>query len=178
MAVANPYPEIAEVAQFIADTLKTLVAPAGGDSVVVADRDELWQQASRNTQSLLIYTLFAGETPYGTNPKTTPATQRISWKWQVFVQRGINYKANRGDGIAKVTPSGPQPFLTLLGNVRTTVRGMVGISLDTGIDDLMLKPVKIGGQGDGMVAYMVEFTTKNFLQNYDSLPKTQLRKTP
>jgi hypothetical protein len=174
MAAVNPYPTIASQAVFIASTLDNFVKQDAGKAVVVADSRELWEQASRNTQSLLVYVYFAGETPWSSNPNIAATTQRVSRKWQVFVQRGIGYQSDRGITMAQGAPSGPRPFLQVLEGIRDTIRGMLGVSEDLCIDLSAIKPVQIGKPGDGMVAYLIEFSTKNTLQNYNSLEKTQL----
>lgn len=170
----SPNPRISEVATFIAKTLNDFVAPSGGEAVIVPDSRELWEQAARNTESLVVWVYFAGETPFSSNANLAAVTQRVSRKWQVFVQRGIGYGSNRADSMAGTSASGPQAFFTLLDGIRDTIRAMIGISQDDGIDQVVIKPVQIGRVNDGMVAYMIEFSTKNNLQNFNSLKKTQL----
>lgn len=155
MAV-NPQQQIAAQLGFISDevyeALQNLGGPTG-NTAIASNLADLWNQSQQDSQSPMAYVCYMGESPWSSNDKIAAVTHRVKRNWVVRIKQGRGYTANRGETVLE--------FVSIVELVRDTVRAMYGVSESYGIDNVEIKPVRLGDQV--IDCYDVLFSTKNDL---------------
>jgi hypothetical protein len=138
--------------EFIRETLLDLVnqPDIGGDCVMVSNLRDLWEQASQNTEQPLVYVCYNGESEWSSNLNISALTHRVKRSWIVAVKEGRGHDEDRGQSLAR--------FLPFVEQVRDTIRSMLGVSQDLGVDFHSIKPMSQGSQA--MDCYAIEFSTQ------------------
>ena len=86
----------------------------------------------------MVFVCFSGETPWTSNQNIGALTHRTSREFIVRVKQGR--------GLTPVRGSTAYSFIPIVEEVRDTIRSMLGISMDAGVDYSGTKYVRLGSQ--------------------------------
>ena len=139
--------------KFMRDTLLDLANSVQGDCVMVSNLRDLWEQASLDTETPLVYICYGGESEWSSNMNMSALTYRVRRNWIVAVKQGRGSDEDRGQSLAR--------FLPFIEQVRDTIRSMQGVTQDSAIDFHSIKPLSQGTQV--VDCYTIEFSTQNDL---------------
>ena len=157
----EPQSQISQQLAFIVETLQIYISETLFGAVEIASNVEyLWRQSAQDSQRPMLYVCYAGETPWSSNANISALTHRVSRDFIIRVKQGRGFASTRGDTV-------PQ-FTVIVEKIRDTIRSMLGISEDAGIDYGGIKPVRLG---DKIIdCYDISFSCKNDLPTILATP--------
>ncbi len=150
MPAANPNQTISAQLNIIVNVLQTWAVQYNATVIPVSNVQDLWSQSSQTSQKPTVYVCFSGETPWSSNANISALTHRTSREFIVRVKQGRGFTAVRGETVYS--------FVTIVEQVRDTIRSMLGISQDFGVDYAGTKYVRLGSQV--IDAYDLTFSVK------------------
>lgn len=160
MPAANPNQTIAAQLNIIVQVLQTWGVQYNATVIPCSNVQDMWSQSSQTSQKPTLYVCFTGETPWTSNQNIGALTHRTSREFIVRVKQGRGFTSVRGQTVA--------PFVTIVEQVRDTIRSMLGISMDAGVDYSGTKYVRLGGEV--IDCYDITFSAKGDCPQIIAIP--------
>ena len=156
----NPNQTIAAQLNIIVQVLQTWGVQYNATVIPCSNVQDMWSQSSQTSQKPTLFVSFTGETPWTSNANIGALTHRTSREFVVRVKQGRGFTPVRGTTV--------YPFITIGAQVRDTIRSMLGISQDAGVDYIGTKYVRLGAQV--IDCYDITFSCKADMPTIIAIP--------
>lgn len=162
-------PTIAQQSLQIVDWIGQLVRPLGGVSVAASNLRDMWNQASQQSNTLIVYTCWMGDQSRGGD--ISRWVHRVDREWATLVKRGRGLSANRGDSLNK-TVGNADPFYDDVEAVRDRIRAILSISEEGLVEFRSARPWQLGNLI--LDAMLLTYVTANDLPTITLTPQNQV----